>query len=172
MRWNADNSTTALGPIVLPADPIVALQAATKQYVDSKGGGGVWIGDTAPVDTTKYPFWWSSASLQLAIWYNDGNSSQWVDTNAQQDGAYGALAVAGWHGGDSGLAWASEPGLGWYPDCCESDRCALPFIRIVGRAVAIRMLAGRRYSFTPEPMGLHRQRFPISQSDQLITTSW
>jgi C1q domain len=81
------------------------------------GGGGVWIGDTAPADKVKYPFWWSSASLQLSIWYNDGNSSQWVDTNAEPDtlqGASGPWLLADGTVAAPGLAWASEPGLGWY----------------------------------------------------------
>lgn len=34
MRWNADQSTTALGPILLPAAPTLDLQASTKKYVD------------------------------------------------------------------------------------------------------------------------------------------
>jgi hypothetical protein len=39
MNWSATGKvTTAYGPIVLPADPTSALQAATKQYVDSKPG--------------------------------------------------------------------------------------------------------------------------------------
>jgi hypothetical protein len=32
------NGGTVAAPIVLPADPTLALQAATKQYVDSHGG--------------------------------------------------------------------------------------------------------------------------------------
>ena len=80
------------------------------------GGGGVWIGDTAPADKVKYPFWWSSASLQLSIWYNDGNTSQWVDTNAEPDTLQGTstFLLADGTVAAPGLAWASEPGLGWY----------------------------------------------------------
>lgn len=39
---------------------------------------GMWVGDTAPVDTVKYPQWWNSTNGILYIWYNDGNTSQWV----------------------------------------------------------------------------------------------
>jgi Chaperone of endosialidase len=81
------------------------------------GGGGVWIGDAPPSNPVTYPFWWSSTTLQLAIWYNDGNSSQWVDTNAEPDtlqGASGPWLLADGTVAAPGLAWASEPGLGWY----------------------------------------------------------
>ena len=40
-----------LVPLLLPADPTTALQAATKQYVDAVGG--LVISATAPADTTK-----------------------------------------------------------------------------------------------------------------------
>ncbi len=110
-------SVIATSPVVLPADPTLALQAATKQYVDAKAGGsGVWIGDTAPVDMVKYPLWWSSTSLQLSIWYNDGSSSQWVDTNAEPSTAVGASPITLVDGTVTtpGLAWASEPGMGLF----------------------------------------------------------
>ena len=94
-----------------------ARQSQTWTVVSSSGGGGgggVWIGDLPPSDTTSYPFWWSSASLQLSIWYNDGNSSQWVDTNAQPGAPTGPWLLQDGTVAAPGLAWASEPGLGWY----------------------------------------------------------
>jgi hypothetical protein len=42
------------------------------------GGAGLWIGDTAPVDTATYPFWWNSEVGNLYVWYEDGTSNQWV----------------------------------------------------------------------------------------------
>jgi Collagen triple helix repeat (20 copies) len=37
MRWtNTGNTTTALGPLLVSADPTAALEVATKQYVDNK----------------------------------------------------------------------------------------------------------------------------------------
>lgn len=40
--------------------------------------GTVWIGDIPPTDTATYQMWFSSTVLTLFIWYDDGNSSQWV----------------------------------------------------------------------------------------------
>ena len=94
------------------------------------GGGGVWIGDLPPSDTTSYPFWWSSASLQLSIWYNDGNSSQWVDTNAQPSAATGPWLLQDGTVAAPGLSWASEPGLGWYRPSASSF-----YVAAAGQAV-------------------------------------
>ena len=72
-------------------------------------------GHGPPTDTaTKYPFWWSSTSLQLSIWYNDGNSSQWVDTNGAPSSPPGAWLLQDGTVTAPGLAWANEPGLGLY----------------------------------------------------------
>ena len=45
------------------------------------GGGStnVSIGTTAPIGATAGDLWWNSTQGQLKIYYNDGNSSQWVD---------------------------------------------------------------------------------------------
>lgn len=39
---------------------------------------GLWVGDAAPADPVKYPQWWNSANGILYVWYNDGNTAQWV----------------------------------------------------------------------------------------------
>jgi hypothetical protein len=69
--WNATNLTLNL-PLVLPADPIAPLQAATKQYVDahaSGGGGGI---PEAPSDGTLYgrknAVWSAVPAVPAPIW--------------------------------------------------------------------------------------------------------
>jgi len=58
MNWTATgNTTNALGPLMLAADPTVALQAVTKQYVDARVGG---LTD-APSDGKAY-------SRRNAVW--------------------------------------------------------------------------------------------------------
>jgi hypothetical protein len=56
----------------------------------SSGGGGtsVTIGDIAPPSPTAGSLWWNSAEGQLYIWYNDGNSAQWVPSTNQMGGGY------------------------------------------------------------------------------------
>lgn len=41
-------------------------------------GGSVGVGDTAPANPQPGTLWWDSVGGQLYVWYNDGNSSQWV----------------------------------------------------------------------------------------------
>jgi hypothetical protein len=41
-------------------------------------GTNLWIGDTAPEDEEAYPLWWKSDIGLLMIWYDDGDSEQWV----------------------------------------------------------------------------------------------
>jgi hypothetical protein len=125
---------TLTGPLNLPADPTVALGAATKQYVDTHpgpagpqgpmgatgppgpsgatgatgpagpqgpvgatgatgpqgpqgppgtgGGTSTYISDTPPVGAPVGSLWWESDSGVLYIYYNDGDSTQWVIASA------------------------------------------------------------------------------------------
>ena len=82
LRKNGDTMT---GALTLPADPTLALQAATKQYVDNKLVGlpaVVTISDTAPGSPAQGLLWWNSADGNLYVSYNDGNTTQWVQINS------------------------------------------------------------------------------------------
>jgi hypothetical protein len=69
------------GRVTLGADPTAALDAATKQYVDSKPSGVAAIGTTAPTSPAVGQLWWRSDTGRLMIWYDDGTSQQWVPAN-------------------------------------------------------------------------------------------
>jgi len=45
----------------------------------SSAGASVWIAETPPEDPAEYPLWWDSTDGVLKIYYEDVNSSQWVD---------------------------------------------------------------------------------------------
>jgi hypothetical protein len=45
------------------------------------GGGGAEISETAPSDPDAGDLWWDSTSGTLKIYYDDGNSAQWVDAS-------------------------------------------------------------------------------------------
>jgi Collagen triple helix repeat (20 copies) len=91
-------------PVVLPADPTNLLEAATKQYVDTKVAsvvGGAIISDTAPSSPQAGQLWWRSTDGNTFLWFNDGTSSQWVQQNmgpAGPTGPQGAQGIQGIQG--------------------------------------------------------------------------
>jgi hypothetical protein len=88
MSWGlgGTKTTTVFGPLVLAADPTAALQAATKQYVDNKpSGSSITVSDTPPASPVAGALWWESDTGNLYIYYDDGNSSQWVLAAPQPD---------------------------------------------------------------------------------------
>lgn len=60
-------------------------QNLTWTEVVASGGGGsasIIISDTAPASPSPGTLWWESDSGTLSIWYNDGNSQQWVEISS------------------------------------------------------------------------------------------
>ena len=57
-------------------------------------GGGASISDTAPTSPQAGDLWWKSDEGQMYVYYNDGNSSQWVIGNAFAGGP-GFLSLTG-----------------------------------------------------------------------------
>ena len=69
----------------------VGIVSAYKLYGDgsaltgiSGGGGGVDIGTTAPGSASSGDLWWDSDEGDLYVYYDDGNSSQWVAATSPQ----------------------------------------------------------------------------------------
>lgn len=56
----------------------------TESVVEIGGGGSAstTVSDTPPSNPVANQLWWNSSIGSLNIYYNDGNSSQWVDTLA------------------------------------------------------------------------------------------
>ena len=48
-------------------------------YKQSKTVPAISIQDSAPSGIQNGDLWWQSSSGKLKVWYNDGNSTQWVD---------------------------------------------------------------------------------------------
>jgi len=100
---------TMTGPLVIPGPPTAGGQAANKSYVDSKAGAGLpdapadgftygrqnnaWSkagGGASTTTTSDQPptallqngnMWYESDTGGLFIYYDDGNSAQWVQIN-------------------------------------------------------------------------------------------
>lgn len=70
-------SRSFLVPVLLPADPTAALEAATKQYVDN-AVGFTFMQDTVPTATSPGQTWFNTATGASYAWINDGTSTQWV----------------------------------------------------------------------------------------------
>ena len=67
----------------------LATTAFVKAAIAAGGGGGsgtVSIGTTPPGSPTVGALWWDSTNGQLYIYYDDGNSTQWVTTSTQGSG--------------------------------------------------------------------------------------
>ena len=61
----------------------------------SGGGASLWVGaSNNPPPTTDY-FWWNNETGRLYIYYNDGNSGQWVDAAPAVQGESGAKGDKG-----------------------------------------------------------------------------
>ncbi len=58
---------------------------------------GLVVGATPPTDTAKFPMWWDTTSGTLFIWYDDGNSAQWVIC-VPTDAIGAAAGTATWGG--------------------------------------------------------------------------
>lgn len=56
---------------------------------------GTVISDTAPASPQVGALWWDSVGGQLYLWYNDGNSSQWVIANNALPGPQGPIGATG-----------------------------------------------------------------------------
>jgi hypothetical protein len=72
----------------------------------------IYVQDTAPVSPAAGSLWWESDSGTLHVYYNDGNSSQWV---AIAPGA-GAVAVPGHVVGEPSNGNAAAGEVGEYAD--------------------------------------------------------
>lgn len=59
-------------------------------------GGNVAVGDTAPANPNVGQLWFDSVGGQLYVWYNDGNTTQWViATNAAKTDLSSLVPLAG-----------------------------------------------------------------------------
>jgi hypothetical protein len=83
-RFKVENSTiTATVPVLLPADPTLALQASTKQYVDTLVASGIHFHQPVRVEAT----------LNLNATYNNGTSG--VGATLTNAGTQAALVLDG-----------------------------------------------------------------------------
>lgn len=88
---------TSLAYSKLTGTPTLATVATTGSYYDlvDAPAAGVVISDTSPASPVAGTQWWDSSVGRLYIYYNDGNSSQWVDASPSLVGPAGADGADG-----------------------------------------------------------------------------
>jgi len=75
------------------------------------GGAAVTVSDSNPSSPSVGDMWWDSSSATLRIYYNDGDSVQWVDASPALVGPTGAQGPIGPEGpaGPQGLQGPATP---------------------------------------------------------------
>jgi hypothetical protein len=72
--------------------PAVARIWSGSQWVSVGGGSTVTTDDVPPAAPTDGALWWDSASTTLFVWYDDGDSAQWVQISSGTEGGGGGSA--------------------------------------------------------------------------------
>ena len=126
---------TMTGPLALAGDPTANNMAATKNYVDQQiaanlggggGGGGanITVSDTPPATPAQNSLWFDSVGCQLYVWYNDGTSTQWVNTTNAGIGPSIVASDTAPASPASNMLWWDSVGLQlyvWYYDGSSSQ---------------------------------------------------
>ena len=96
-------------------DDVLTWDGSSWGPAESTGGGGanVTISDTAPGSASAGDLWWESDKGRLKIYYNDTDSTQWVDaspplTNANVPVHVGEVEL--WQGGNQ-ITWLGSGGV-------------------------------------------------------------
>lgn len=91
-------------------------------FTGSSAGGGtsVTVSTTPPQSPEPQDgdLWWNSEEGQLKVYYDDGNSSQWVDAVSTQKGYAGSRGTRGYTGsigfaGSQGVGFTGSQGAGF-----------------------------------------------------------
>ena len=150
---------TMTGPLRLSGDPTASNMAATKNYVDQQiaanmggGGGGVGasitVSDTQPATPAQNSLWFDSVGCQLYLWYNDGTSTQWVNTTNAGIGPSIVASDTAPTSPASNMLWWDSVGLQlyvWYYDGNSSQWVpANNQNATIGEAATDGILYGRR----------------------------
>lgn len=82
-------------PIVGDNDTSIATTAFVATALSTIVGGAI-IGDNAPSSPKPGQLWYESDSGNTFIWYDDGNTQQWVQVNSTTSAASGQVGEVAW----------------------------------------------------------------------------
>ena len=92
-----DLAGTYPNPTIKPSvtnGQVLTTVAGVAAWAAASGGASITISDTAPGSPTAGALWWNSILGVLYLYYNDGNSSQWVPASPSGSGSGSAPVVA------------------------------------------------------------------------------
>jgi hypothetical protein len=90
---------------------VIAVNAASQ----GSGGATVAIGDAPPANPQVGALWWDSVHGQFYLFFNDGNSTQWVPTTNQMGGGYLPLTGGSLSGALNVVSQIEVDGVGASP---------------------------------------------------------
>jgi hypothetical protein len=83
----------------------------------SGGGSSVYIGDVAPPGpSVSGDLWWQSDDGQMYVYYDDGDSQQWVQANFGGSSGGGSGGASVWVGDEPPIDPPAQGDLWWQSD--------------------------------------------------------
>ena len=95
--YNDASVDTHLNTSTASSGEVLSWNGSDYDWVVQSGGGGgasVTVSDAAPSTPSAGDLWFDSTGLVLYVYYNDGDSSQWVQTNPSGSGSGGSSGGA------------------------------------------------------------------------------
>jgi len=78
-KWIGSNDGSTLSGIVTYIDAGPNIFVSSHVGIVTITGIGLSVGDAPPTDPVIYPLWWDSTVAKPYLYYNDGDSTQWVE---------------------------------------------------------------------------------------------
>jgi hypothetical protein len=88
--------------------PVLKIWDGTEWVAVSSPGGGCEVGETAPTAPEPGDLWFRTDICQLFVYYDDGDTQQWVQANSGGGGGGGELWI---DGGSASSNFGSAPAL-------------------------------------------------------------
>lgn len=91
-RYPLKSGDVFTGEVILSADPVNILGATTKRYVDNLVNSidlptETSVGPNPPASPINGEMWWCTEDGNLYIYYQDGDSAQWVPSKPDYEAA-------------------------------------------------------------------------------------
>lgn len=78
-KWIGSNDGSTLSGVVTYIDAGPNIIVSSHVGIVTVTGIGLTIGDAPPANPVIYPLWWDSTVAKPYLYYNDGDSTQWVE---------------------------------------------------------------------------------------------